>query len=172
MSPELELLIATRRDLHRHPELGFEEHRTAGIVADRLRAAGYDVRTGIAVTGVIGTLRGGAGPGPTLLVRADMDALPIEEDTEHGFRSLNVGRMRACGHAAHAAIGRAVAERFAARKDELRGQRRCLLQPAGEGMGGARRMVEEGAREGVDAALGLDVWLSLPSGVVGAVDGP
>ncbi|MBV9774925.1 MAG: amidohydrolase, partial [Gemmatimonadetes bacterium] len=98
---ELELLIETRRDLHRHPELGFQEHRTAGIVAERLRTAGYEVRTGIAETGVVGTLRGGAGDGPTLLLRADMDALPIEEECTHDFVSGNAGVMHACGHDAH-----------------------------------------------------------------------
>src|SRR5687768_3599218 len=98
---ELDLLIETRRDLHRHPELGFQERRTAGIIADRLRAAGYEVRTGIAETGVVGTLRGEAGSGPTLLLRADMDALPITEETSHDFVSGTPGLMHACGHDAH-----------------------------------------------------------------------
>ena len=113
IAEETELLVATRRDLHRHPELGFHEHRTAGIAAERLRAAGYEVRTGLAVTGVVGTLRGGAGDGPTLLLRADMDALPVDEETEHDFRSTVEGKMHACGHDAHVAIGLAVAERLA-----------------------------------------------------------
>ena len=159
---ELATLIATRRDLHRHPELGFQEHRTAGIVAERLRAAGYDVQTGIAETGVVGTLRGGAGAGPTLLLRADMDALPITEETTHDFRSTVPGRMHACGHDAHVAIGLAVAERLAARRGEWGGEVRYLFQPAEEGGSGALRMVNEGVLEGVDAALGLHVWLGLP----------
>jgi amidohydrolase len=169
---ELELLVETRRDLHRHPEIGFEEHRTAGIVADRLEAAGYDVRTGVAVTGVVGVLRGGGGRGPTLLLRADMDALPIEEANAHGYVSTLPGRMHACGHDAHVAIGLAVAERLSRRRNELPGEVRYVFQPAEEGMGGARRMVEEGVLDGVDAALGLHVWLPLPSGVIGVVDGP
>ncbi len=169
---ELELLIETRRDLHRHPEIGFEEHRTAAIVAERLQAAGYEVRTGVAVTGVVGTLRGGAGGGPTLLLRADMDALPIQEENAHDYVSTIPGRMHACGHDAHVAIGLAVAERLARRRDELRGEIRYVFQPAEEGLGGAARMVEEGVMEGVDAALGLHIWLGMQSGVVAVADGP
>jgi amidohydrolase len=169
---ELELLIDTRRDLHRHPELAFEERRTAAIAAERLRAAGYEVAEGIGGTGVIGTMRGGAGEGPTLLLRADMDALPIEEETSHAFPSTEPGKMHACGHDAHVAIGLAVAERLARRRDEWAGEVRYCFQPAEEGAGGAQRMIAEGALDGVDAALGLHVWLGLPSGVVGVVDGP
>jgi amidohydrolase len=169
---ELELLIDTRRDLHRHPELAFEERRTAAIAAERLRAAGYEVAEGIGETGVIGTMRGGAGDGPTLLLRADMDALPIEEETAHAFPSTEPGKMHACGHDAHVAIGLAVAERLAKRRDEWAGEVRYCFQPAEEGAGGAQRMIADGALEGVDAALGLHVWLGLPSGVVGVVDGP
>ena len=169
---ELDLLIATRRDLHRHPELGFQEHRTAGIVAERLRAAGYDVQTGIAETGVVGTLTGGAGSGPTLLLRADMDALPIAEECAHDFVSTHPGVMHACGHDAHTAIGLAVAERLAASRETWGGTVKYVFQPAEEGGGGAARMIAEGALEGVDAALGLHVWTGLPSGVVGVVAGP
>ncbi|HEY0154271.1 MAG TPA: amidohydrolase [Longimicrobium sp.] len=169
---EHDLLIHTRRDLHRHPELGFQEHRTAGIVAERLRAAGYEVQTGIAETGVVGTLRGGAGEGPTLLLRADMDALPIEEECAHDFTSTHAGVMHACGHDAHVAIALAVAERLARTRGEWGGTVRYVFQPAEEGGGGALRMVEEGVLKGVDAALGLHVWLGIESGVVGVVPGP
>ena len=169
---ELDLLIATRRDLHRHPELGFQEHRTAGIVAERLRAAGYHVETGIAETGVVGTLRGGAGSGPTLLLRADMDALPIREECTHDFVSTRDGLMHACGHDAHVSIGLAVAERLAASRGEWGGTVKYVFQPAEEGGMGALRMVEQGVLEGVDRALGLHVWTGLPSGVVGVVPGP
>jgi amidohydrolase len=169
---ELDLLIRTRRDLHRHPELGFQEHRTAAIVAERLRAAGYEVKTGVAETGVVGTLRGGAGAGATLLLRADMDALPIEEECAHDFTSTHAGVMHACGHDAHVAIGLAVAERLARTRGEWSGTVRYVFQPAEEGGGGALRMVEEGVLEGVDAALGLHVWLGMESGVVGVVPGP
>jgi amidohydrolase len=169
---ETERLVATRRDLHRHPEIGFHEHRTAGIAAERLRAAGYEVQTGLAVTGVVGTLRGGAGEGPTLLLRADMDALPITEETAHDFVSTTPGSMHACGHDAHVAISLAVAERLARTRDQWRGTVKYMFQPAEEGLGGAMGMIEAGVLEGVDAALGLHVWLGLPSGVVGVVQGP
>ncbi len=169
---EIDLLVRTRRDLHRHPELAFQEHRTAGIVAERLRAAGYEVRTGVAETGVVGTLHGGAGDGPTLLLRADMDALPIVEESAHDFTSTHAGVMHACGHDAHVAIGLAVAERLARTRGEWGGTVKYVFQPAEEGGGGALRMVEEGVLEGVDAALGLHVWLGMESGVVGVVPGP
>jgi amidohydrolase len=169
---ELDLLIQTRRDLHRHPELAFEEHRTAGIVAERLSAAGYEVRAGVAGTGVIGTMRGGAGAGATLLLRADMDALPVQEDTKHDFPSTVSGKMHACGHDAHVAIGLAVAERLAKQRAAWAGEIRYCFQPAEEGAGGAQRMIAEGTLDGVDAAMGLHVWSGLPSGVVGVVDGP
>ncbi|HEX8361941.1 MAG TPA: amidohydrolase [Longimicrobium sp.] len=169
---ETELLVQTRRDLHRHPELAFQEHRTAGIVAERLRAAGYEVKTGVAETGVVGTLHGGAGDGPTLLLRADMDALPIVEECAHGFTSTHAGVMHACGHDAHVAIGLAVAERLARTRGEWAGTVKYVFQPAEEGGGGAMRMVEEGVLEGVDAALGLHIWLGMESGVVGVVPGP
>ncbi|MDQ3389036.1 MAG: amidohydrolase [Gemmatimonadota bacterium] len=169
---ELETLIATRRDLHRHPELAFQEHRTAGIVAERLRAAGYGVQTGVAETGVVGTLDGGGGPGPTLLLRADMDALPIQEECAHDYVSTHPGVMHACGHDAHVAIGLAVADRLAQTRNQWRGTVRYVFQPAEEGGGGASRMIAAGVLEGVDAALGLHVWLGLPSGVVGVVTGP
>jgi amidohydrolase len=147
--------------------------RTAGIVAERLRAAGYDVRTGIAETGVVGEMKGGRGEGPTLLLRADMDALPIVEECTHDFISTHDGRMHACGHDAHVAIGLAVAERLAATRDEWGGTVRYVFQPAEEGGGGALRMIEEGGiLSGVDAALGLHVWLGLPSGEVGVIPGP
>jgi amidohydrolase len=171
-SAETGLLVSTRRDLHRHPELGYREERTAGIAAERLRAAGYEVRTGVAVTGVVGRLRGEGGEGPTLLLRADMDALPIQEECTHDFVSTAPGVMHACGHDAHVAVGLAVAERLARRRAEWGGELRYVFQPAEEGGGGASRMIAEGVLEGVDAALGLHVWLGLPSGVVGVVEGP
>ncbi|HET7231590.1 MAG TPA: amidohydrolase [Longimicrobium sp.] len=169
---ETELLIRTRRDLHQHPELAFEEVRTAAIVAERLRAAGYEVETGIAETGVVGTLRGEAGDGPTLLLRADMDALPIVEETAHDFRSTIDGKMHACGHDAHTAIGLAVAERLAANRHAWGGTVKYVFQPAEEGGQGALRMIEQGVLEGVDQALGLHVWMGLPTGIVGVTPGP
>jgi amidohydrolase len=171
MSTELETLVATRRDLHRHPELAFQEHRTAGIAAERLRAAGFEVRTGVGRTGVVGEMEG-AGEGPVLLLRADMDALPITEETDHEYVSTLPGAMHACGHDAHVAIALAVAERLARRRGEWSGTLRCVFQPAEEVGNGARAMIEEGVLDGVDAALGLHVWSGLPSGELGVVPGP
>lgn len=172
MPTELETLIRTRRDLHRHPELAFQERRTAAIVAERLVNAGYEVRTGIAETGVVGTLRGGLGAGPTLLLRADMDALPIREECAHDFVSTADGVMHACGHDAHVAVGLAVAERLAAAREAWGGTVKYVFQPAEEGEGGALRMTEGGILDGVDAALGLHVWLGLPTGTIGVLPGP
>ena len=172
MAIERELLVRTRRDLHRHPELAFAEHRTAGIAAERLRGAGYAVRTGIAGTGLVGEVQGNAGSGPTVLLRADMDALPIHEEAEHDFRSDTPGRMHACGHDGHVAVLLAVADRLARSRDRWGGAVRCLFQPAEEIGEGAARMIEEGVLEGVDTALGLHLWLGLPTGVVGVVPGP
>lgn len=167
---ERERLVATRRDLHRHPELAFAEQRTAGLVAERLRAAGYRVRTGVGGTGVVGEMEG-SGDGPTLLLRADMDALPVREETAHDFVSMAEGAMHACGHDAHVAVGLAVAERLAGRRD-WPGRVRYVFQPAEEISAGARAMITDGVLEGVDAALGLHVWLGLPSGTIGVVAGP
>ncbi len=167
-------LIATRRDLHMHPELGLEEFRTSGIVAERLRALGYeDVRTGIAVTGVKAVLRGGL-PGKTLLLRADMDALPIAEENAVEYRSQNAGMMHACGHDAHTAMLLAAARVLMSRREELAGTLVLCFQPAEEGRGGARRMVAEGVLDDptVDAALGLHVMQELPLGTIVAYPGP
>lgn len=164
-------VVETRRDLHRNPELGFQEHRTAAIVSTRLRSAGYDVRTGVADTGVVGTLTGGAGDGPTLLLRADMDALPIQEEATHNYASATPGVMHACGHDAHVAIGLAVAERLARMRSTWPGVVKYVFQPAEECLGGARRMIAEGVLAGVDAAIGLHVWSKLPTGTVAVTPG-
>ena len=126
-SAELERLVATRRDLHRHPELAFEEKRTAGIAAERLRALGLTPRVGIGRTGVVAD----DGEGARILLRADMDALPIAEENEAPYVSTVPGRMHACGHDGHVAVALAVAERLVAGKPG-RGLR-FLYQPAEEG---------------------------------------
>ena len=164
---EVRDLVRLRRDFHRHPELGYQETRTAAIVAERLRELGYAVREGVAVTGVLGDRDG---RGRTLLVRADMDALPILERNDVEYRSENHGVMHACGHDGHTAIGMVAAARFA--RGDVAGRLRFAFQPAEEGGQGADRMIEEGALEGVDAALGLHVWNSMPVGVVGVTPGP
>ncbi len=168
---EWETLVATRRDLHRHPELGFEEKRTAGIVADRLRGLGLSPRTGVGKTGVT------ADPPPALapaakspgqgriLLRADMDALPLTEATGAEYASREAGRMHACGHDGHVAIALAAAQRLG--RGAHAGRFRFLFQPAEEGAGGAEACVADGVLEGVTAALGLHLWNQLPVGKVG-----
>lgn len=166
-------VVALRRDLHMHPELGFEEHRTAGIVADRLRALGFDVHTGIAGTGVVGVLKGSK-PGRTIMLRADMDALPILEETAHAYRSTHAGKMHACGHDGHVAILLGAAQLIADGKDRLAGTVCLLFQPAEEGHGGARVMVEEGVLErfGIERAYGLHLSSKYPTGTLGFREGP
>ena len=169
---ELEL-VAWRRDLHRHPELGFEEHRTAGIIAEHLSGLGFEVRTGIAATGVVGLLRGGR-PGPVVMVRADMDALPITEEGDHNYVSENPGVMHACGHDGHVAIGLGVASLLARKREELPGTVMMVFQPAEEGLGGAAKMIDEGVLENPrpEVAFGLHLLSIVPSGEVFAGDGP
>ncbi len=159
---ELALLIGTRRDFHAHPEVAYEERRTGGIVAERLAALGLSPRTGVGKTGVIADAGTG---GARLLLRADMDALPLEESSPEPWASRSPGRMHACGHDGHMAIGLAVAERLVRRPPE-RGLR-FLHQPAEEGHGGAESCVRDGALEGVAAALGLHLWSALPVGRIG-----
>jgi amidohydrolase len=171
--PILTELIETRRDLHMHPEVAFTEVRTAGIAAERLRALGFEVREGIAKTGVVGILRGGH-PGKTILVRADMDCLPVTEANEVPYKSLNDGFMHACGHDGHTSIALAAARVLAGRRDRLHGTVKFVFQPAEEGPGGAKPMIEAGVMEDprVDACIGLHLWNDLPSGVVGIAEGP
>lgn len=166
-------VVLIRRDLHMHPELGFEEHRTAGIVADRLRALGYEAHEGIGRTGVVGVLRG-AKPGRTIMLRADMDALPLTEERDHAYRSQFDGRMHACGHDGHVAILLGAAALIAERKDELAGTLCLVFQPAEEGLGGARAMIEDGLFErfGIERAYGLHLSSKYPTGVLGFREGP
>lgn len=166
-------VVALRRDFHMHPELGFEEHRTAGIVADRLRSLGFDVHAGIAGTGVVGVMKG-AKPGRTIMLRADMDALPILEENTHPFRSTHEGKMHACGHDGHVAILLGAAQLIADGKDRLSGTVCLLFQPAEEGHGGAKVMVEEGVIErfAIERAYGLHLSTKYPAGVLGFREGP
>ncbi|HXG65347.1 MAG TPA: amidohydrolase [Blastocatellia bacterium] len=169
---ELEQLIADRRDFHRHPEIGYNERRTAQVVAERLDNLGYKVTTGVGGTGVVGLMEGRTG-GATLLYRADMDALPIEEENQVEYRSLNPGLMHACGHDAHVAIALAVARRLARERDNFTGNLKFAFQPAEEGGNGAVAMIEDGVLEDppVSAAIGLHVWNNLPVGQVGIYAG-
>jgi amidohydrolase len=169
----LQEIIAIRRDLHAHPELGFEEFRTAAIVAERLRSLGYEVHEGIATTGVAGVLRGLA-PGKTVMLRADMDALPLPEEAEHEYRSRIAGKMHACGHDGHVAILLGAAKLIAERRRQLAGTVVLCFQPAEEGKGGAKAMLESGfiERFAIERAYALHLFSQLPTGVLGFRAGP
>jgi amidohydrolase len=179
-------VLEWRRHVHRNPELSNRETRTAKLVADHLRALGMEVRTGVAKTGVIGLLKGGK-PGPVVALRADMDALPVTEESDLPFRSTvrteylgkEVGVMHACGHDAHVAILMGVAEVLAGVREQLPGTVKFIFQPAEEGpppgeTGGAPLMVEEGALEDPkpDAIFGLHVISGIPAGMITYRAGP
>jgi amidohydrolase len=166
-------MVALRRDLHEHPELAFEEVRTSGIVAQRLRALGLEVQTGVAKTGVVGLLRGGASkPGAkTIAIRADMDALPVHEMNEIDYRSTIDGKMHACGHDGHTSIALVVADILSKRRAELSGNVKFIFQPAEEAIGGAEPMVKEGAMQEVDGIIGLHLISDFPMGRVGVRSG-
>jgi amidohydrolase len=170
-------VIADRRDLHEHPELAYQEFRTSGIVAERLRALGVeDVRTGIAQTGVTGLIRGRkGGEGPTVLLRADMDALPIHEENEVDYRSQTPGVMHACGHDAHTAMLLGTTRLLMERRDDFAGTVKVLFQPSEElPPGGAKPMIEAGVLEDpkVDAAFGIHIAQDSPVGVIEVRPGP
>ena len=163
-------LIDIRRDLHAHPELAFEEHRTAGVVARELARLGVEHRTGVGRTGVVGHIEGGR-PGPMLVIRADMDALPIAEQTGLPFASENPGKMHACGHDVPSSTLLGVAGILARLAPDLAGSVRLLFQPAEEVLGGAAAMIEDGVLDGVDMALGFHNHPDIPVGQFGAVRG-
>ena len=163
-------LIAVRRDLHAHPELAFQEQRTAGVVARELGRLGIECRTGVGRTGVVGTIKGGR-PGPLLVIRGDMDALPIEERTGLPFASENPGLMHACGHDVHTSTLLGVAAALKRLAPTMAGSVRLLFQPAEEILGGAQAMIDDGALDGVDMALGFHNHPDIPVGQFGAVRG-
>ena len=162
-----------RRDFHMHPELGYQEVRTAGIVARELSELGMEVTTGIAKTGVVGMLEGGK-PGPVVLLRFDMDALPITEQTGAEYASQNPGVMHACGHDGHTAVGLTVARLLYAHAAEFAGTVKFVFQPAEEGLRGAELMVKEGVLENPrpDFSLAMHVWNDEPFGWLGVASGP
>ncbi len=169
-------LVEIRRDLHAHPEIGLKETRTSARVAEELRGLGLEVKTGIGTTGVVGLLCGGS-PGTTLAVRADMDALPITEETGLPFASRNKGVMHACGHDGHVAMALGAARALSDMRERIRGNVKFIMQPAEENYGGARDLVEEGVLEApkVDAIIALHIdahesvgKLVIKSGAVGA----
>lgn len=161
-----------------HPELGFREFRTSGIVAKELEALGIEVTKGMGKTGVVGLLEG-AKPGPTLLLRFDMDALPMTEDTGADYASQSAGIMHACGHDGHTSIGLTVARILTAHKNDLAGSVKFCFQPSEEGnngeeVGGAEMMLRDGVLEGpkVDMTLSLHIWNEKPLGWVHVAKGP
>ncbi len=183
---QFDQVVTWRRDFHRNPELSNREFRTAGIVAEHLESLGMDVSTGIAHTGVVGVLRGGK-PGPVVMLRADMDGLPVPERNDLPFRSTATGEyngetvpvMHACGHDAHVAILMGAAEVLAALRDDLPGTVKFVFQPAEEGApvgerGGAELMIEEGVLDNprVDAAFALHVSALDDAGRLGYSFGP
>lgn len=168
----LDEVVALRRRIHRTPELGLQLPVTQATVLEALAGLGLDVRTGSATTSVVADLRGGGGDGPTVVLRGDMDALPMPEDTGVDFASEVPGAMHACGHDAHVAMLVGAAHLLAARRDSLRGTVRFMFQPGEEGHGGAPVMIDEGVLDGVDAAFAIHITPNLPSGWVATRPGP
>lgn len=163
-----ELCIKTRRDLHRIPETAFTEKKTSAYVEQYLKDLGLDVQTGIARYGVVGMM-GNARSDKTLMIRSDMDALPIEEETGLPFASTHKGVMHACGHDAHMAMVLGAATVLSSVKEKLQGSIKFLFQPAEEGPGGAKPMIQAGVMENpkVDYSVGCHVWPAIPEGSIG-----
>jgi amidohydrolase len=168
-----EQLIAWRRDFHTYPELGFQEERTAATAAAELQSLGHQVVTGIGTTGVVSSLKG-SGNGKSILLRFDMDALPVQETSTADYASQVPGVMHACGHDGHVAIGMGCARLLTSLRADLPGDVIFVFQPAEEGLGGAERMLADGLLERwkPDAALALHLWNDWPVGVFGIVEGP
>lgn len=165
-------MVEWRRMFHMEPELSFQEERTPARVVEILRGFDIDVRTGVGGRGVVGTLTGGR-PGKTVALRADMDALPIQDEKTCTYRSRVPGVMHACGHDGHMAALLGVARLLSEMREEIPGQVRFLFQHAEEVIpGGAREMIQDGALDGVDAVYGVHLWTPLPVGVVGIKGGP
>ncbi|MGW9528831.1 M20 metallopeptidase family protein [Paenibacillus terrae] len=170
--PLQDQLIAWRRDFHRHPETGYEEVRTSGIVAEHLRELGLEVITNVGKTGVVGLLRGKS-PGPTIGLRADMDALPIQDEKTVPYRSQIPGKAHLCGHDAHTAILMGAAQLLTKLERPERGNIKFVFQPAEEGLAGAKAMIDDGVLENpkVDAMAGLHMFPGLKTGTLGVSKG-
>ena len=166
-----DIIVSTRRDIHQHPELAFDEHRTSKLVAERLESFGIEIQTGVGKTGVVGTLKG-KNDGKTIAFRADMDALPIQETSDISYKSINTGIMHACGHDGHMAMLLGTAEVLSKQADKLNGTLKFFFQPAEEGQGGARFMIDDGALEGVDEVYGIHLWNYQKYGTIGVKSGP
>ena len=168
-----ELIIQLRRDLHRIPETAFTEKKTSAYLTDYLKKQSLDLQTGIARYGIVGLMETGR-PGPTLMIRADMDALPVAERTGLPFASTHKGVMHACGHDAHMAMVLGAVTVINKIKGELSGKIKFLFQPAEEGPGGAKPMIEAGVMDHpkVDYSIGCHVWPQIPEGTIGVKAGP
>ena len=164
-------IIRNRRDIHKHPELSFQEYRTSELVAKQLDSFGLKVESNIGKTGVVGTLQGNLS-GKTIAFRADMDALPIQETNDISYKSINDGVMHACGHDAHTAMLLGAAEVLSQYKHKIHGIIKFIFQPAEEGYGGAQFMIDDGAIDNVDEIYALHVWNYQESGTVGIKSGP
>ncbi len=164
-------IIQTRRDIHMHPELGFQEYRTSALVAKRLGEMGIHVKTGVGKTGVVGVLKG-ENDGPVIALRADMDALPMQETGDVPYRSVIDGVMHACGHDGHVAMLLGAAQVLSAKRESLSGMVKFIFQPAEEGEGGARYMIADGVLDGVDEIYGIHLWNYQKYGTVGVKPGP
>ncbi|MDA0245421.1 MAG: amidohydrolase [Chloroflexi bacterium] len=166
-------MIALRRDFHRYPEIGFQEHRTSRIIAQSLQELGLEVQTGVGQTGVVGLLTG-ANPGPVVLMRFDMDALPIQEGTRAEYASLNKGMMHACAHDGHMTMGLTLAKIMSKYRDQMAGTLKFIFQPAEEGLGGAFAMIADGVLENPtpDVAFAMHIWTPLELGTVQVTTGP
>ena len=164
--------VSFRRDFHEHPELGFQEIRTSEIIAKELMNLGFAVKKYIGKTGVLGVLKGSL-VGPTLLLRFDMDALPIRETNPTSYASKNDGIMHACGHDGHMAIGLTIAKILSLYTDQIKGTVKIIFQPAEEGLGGALATIEDGVLENPkpDYCLGLHIWNEKPLGWFGINSG-
>lgn len=165
-------LVEWRRSLHQKPELSFREQLTAEFIAQKLQKWGIEHQTGIAKTGIVATITS-TKPGPVFAIRADMDALPIQEENEVPYRSQHDGLMHACGHDGHTAIALGTAYYLSQHRDNFTGTVKIIFQPAEEGPGGAKPMIEEGVLKNpdVDAIIGLHLWNNLPLGTVGVRNG-
>ncbi len=166
-----EKISILRRDIHREPELGFDTEKTARKVLDALEGLPLEIETGVAQNGLVATLAG-EGEGPTVGLRADMDALPITEETGLAFASEVEGKMHACGHDAHTSMLVGAAHALSGMRERLNGTVKFIFQPAEEGGGGGRVMVEEGVAGGLDSIFALHLWPGLPFGTVATKAGP
>ena len=164
-------ITTLRRDIHREPELGFDTKKTAEKVLAALDGLPLKIETGVAENGIVATLNGG-GDGPTIALRADMDALPIHEETGLPFASGTDGKMHACGHDGHTSMLVGAVKTLSGMRERLNGEIKFVFQPAEEGGGGGRVMVEEGVAEGVDQIFALHLWPGLPFGTVATKAGP